>query len=129
MDVELQNAGPDALDTPYYVDVYASPGRPFGSSAVLLGSVRLQTLLNSGGSIGLSVPIKIPSNLAAGSYHLIATVYSVGDQVQFTFTRQTFALANSAATPNIVRTIFSTTDITTASLADAWLADAADVLG
>jgi len=126
--VRLVNGGSDALETPFYVDVYASLGRTFGSSAVLLGSVRMQTLLNTGGSLSFNVPITVQKNLPSGDYHLIATVYSGGEQAQFASTRQTVALVGSTATPALVRPIFSTIASTGLSPMDAWLADTADVL-
>jgi hypothetical protein len=71
--VTVFNTGDADLTGGYSVNVYASTDRTL-SSAMLLGSVTVERGLAAGSSAQMSVSTKLPANLAAGSYHLLAAV-------------------------------------------------------
>jgi hypothetical protein len=115
--VILSNTGDAAYAGNYTVQVYAIPPRQY-HGAVLLGSQAISNPLAAGDSIRLSVPLSLPANMPAGTYHLVAMAKaSDGTLTPFaggtaTFTVPAHASSSRAAPPAVRLASFSTTPIT-----------------
>jgi hypothetical protein len=131
----ITNSGDADFAAPYTVQVYAIPPRQY-HGAVLVGSQAISSSLVAGASLRLSVPISIPPNAPAGTYHLVAMVRAAdGTLTPFAGATEDFTVKSSAkghraaAKPAaLARPIFSTNAITTLSPNNAWLVDAAGLL-
>jgi hypothetical protein len=128
----LRNSGDADFTGPYTIQVYAIPPGQY-HNAVLVGSQAVNGDLAAGDSLRFSIPISIPQNAPAGTYHLVAMVKAAdGTLTPFAGATEDFTIKSSTdpkPAAAIARPIFSTTAITALSPDYAWLADAADVLG